>query len=119
MTDKIQIRISVIKQLAVWVTILLFSATSAFAQSDILSPKAEEAAYEIGNIILSNNLITEDISSASELDFSNKSSVNIIRELLHHTHGIATLSNSLNPNEIIETYGKIISRHGNLSLIHI
>jgi len=112
-TDKNQIRISVIKLFAAWVTILLFSATSAFAQSDVLSPKAEEAAYEIGNIILSNNLVTEDISSTSELDFTNKSSADIIRELLHHAHGVVTVSNSLNSNEIIETYEKAILKRGN------
>ena len=113
MTDTNQIRISVIKLLAVWVTILLFSATSAFAQSNILSPKAEETAYEIGNIILSNNLVTEDISSTSELDFSKTPSIEIVRDLLHHTHGVATLSNSLNPTEIIEIYEKAVLKHGN------
>ena len=113
MTDKKQFRVSVIKGLAVGAISLLFTAGSALAQSEILSPQAEETAYEIGNIIVSNNLITEDISLISELDFSNKSSNDIIRELLHHAHGVATVSNSLNPDEIVEIYEKAVLEYGN------
>ena len=113
MTDKKQIRVSVIKGLAVGAISLLFTAGFALAQSEILSPQAKETAYEIGNIIVSNNLITEDISLISELDFSNKSSNDIIRELLHHAHGVATVSNSLNPDEIVEIYEKAVLEYGN------
>jgi len=111
--DKTKIKISVVKILAIWVTALLLLTTSAFAQSDVLSPHAKETAYEIGDIILSNNLVTEDISSTSELDFSNKLPADIIRELLYHTHGVASLSNSLESGEILALYENAILKHGN------
>ena len=70
MTDSNQIKISVMKIIALAVACLLFSIAPAVAESEVLSPKAEKTAYEIGDIILSNNLVTEDISSTSELDLS-------------------------------------------------
>jgi len=112
-TNKYQIKISVIKSIAIWIVTLLFSASYALAQSDILSPQAEAKAYQIGDIILSKNLVTEDISSISELDFSNKSHAEIIEDLLYYANGVATLSNSLNASEILELYEKAILEHGN------
>ena len=113
MTDKNQIRISVVKNIAIWIATLLFSITPALAQLDVLSPNAEEAAYNIGDIIVSKDLVTEATSSTSELDFSNKPSAEIIREMLHHAHGVATVSNSLNSDEIVKIYEKVIAKHGN------
>ena len=101
------------KNITVGIILLLCSTSSALAQSVVLSPQAEQQALEIGTLIVTKNLVTEPISSTSELDLSNKSPANAIRDLLHHTHGIATLSNSLNPDEILKTYEQIISKHGN------
>ena len=113
MTDKRQIEFSVVKTTTIGFISLLFSSMPAFAQTTILSPDTEETAYEIGNIIISNDLVTESISTTSELDFSGKSPTDIVRELLHHAHGVATVSNSLNPTEIIELYEKAVLEHGN------
>lgn len=113
-TGKKQIKLSVVKTITIGVASLLFSSMPALAQSSVLSPDIEKAAYEIGNIIVSNDLVTESISSISELDFSDKSPTEIIRELLHHSHGVATLSNSLKPNEILEVYQKAVLKHGNM-----
>jgi len=96
----------------VWSISLLFSTLTAHAQSNILSPHSKKTAYEIGDIIVSSGLVTEGISSTSELEFSNKTSAEIIRDLLHHTHGVATLSNALNSDDIIAVYGNYISKHG-------
>ena len=91
----------------------LFSPMPALAKPSVLSPNIEKTAYEIGNIIVTNELATESISSTSELNFTDKSPDNIIRDLLHHTHGVATLSNLLNANEILKIYEKTVLEHGN------
>jgi len=97
----------------VWITSIFLCVTVAHAESKVLSQNAKQTAYDIGDIIVSKGLVTEGISSTSELDFSGKTSAEIIRDLLHHTHGVATVSNSLNSDEIIAIYGKAISEHGN------
>ena len=113
MLKKIQIKLSILKIILVWITSILFCVTLAHAESKVLSQDAKQTAYEIADIIVSKGLVTEGISSLSELDFSGKSSADIIRDLLHHTHGVATLSNALNSDDIIAIYGNYVSKFGN------
>jgi len=84
----------------------------AMSQSTVLSEDAKTKAEWISRTIISENLVTESLSSAFQINFSGLSASEKVRKIVQYTHGTATLSNNLDTNEIINIYSEIVSKNG-------
>jgi len=112
MTDKIKFIKPVVKMLAGF-GVLMLTSTSANAQSSVLSKEAQIEALKIGKIIVNDNLVTEEISSLSELGLSNDNPEEKIQKLLYYVDGTVSLSNKFDPADILNKYQQIVSEFGN------
>jgi len=97
----------------VFAVAMLMPAYNVHAQSKVISDKDTHTAITLSQAIKTERLLTEQIESLQKLGLSDLSPPERLRHVRQYAIGTISLSNSLNPSEILEAYKNAVELSGN------
>jgi len=97
----------------IFIALSVVTASQAWAQSDIISEAGANSALELSQLIKTEKLLTENMTSLDALALDTLSSEDKLRHIRQHAHGTLALSNNFDPENVLAHYKAAIELSGN------
>jgi len=97
----------------IFIALSVIASPQAWAQSDIISEAGAKSALEFGQLIKTEKLLTENVTSLDALDLDTLPPEDRLRHIRQHAHGTIALSNKLDRKAVLTRYKMAVEASGN------